>query len=99
MKCPFCRQTNSEIYNTRSTKFGSQTWRRRRCLMCSKTFTTYEAPDLSFLHIIPISGRKQRYSRAKLFSGLYDAFQNVPQKDATIDAVTDTIEAKLLDLQ
>jgi|SRR6266403_2939953 len=98
MKCPFCRQTGTEIYNSRHTKFGSQTWRRRRCLKCGKSFTTYEAPDLSFLSIISRTGQKQRYSRAKLFSGLYDSFRDIPQKDDTIDAVTDTVEAKILDL-
>jgi len=100
MKCPFCRQTNTEVYNTRTTKFGTQTWRRRRCLVCHQAFTTYEAPDLSFLKVTkPHAKKPQRYSRAKLFSGLYDAFLDVPQKDDTIDAVTDTIESKLLDLQ
>lgn len=99
MKCPFCRQTNTEVYNTRPTKFASQTWRRRRCLMCSKTFTTYEAPDLNFLKITAGAGRPHSYSRAQLFSSLYEVFHDVPRKAATIDAVTDTVETKLLDLQ
>ena len=100
MKCPFCRQTDTEIYNSRATKFATQTWRRRRCQNCSKLFTTYESPDLSFLRIKrPQTAKTIPYSRAKLFSGLYQAFLDVPRKDATIDAVTDTIEVKVLDLQ
>ena len=100
MKCPFCRQANTEVYNTRATKLGTQTWRRRRCLDCARVFTTYEAPDLSFLKVVgTAAGNSRRYSRAKLFSGLYAAFLDIPQKDDTIDAVTDTIESKLLDLR
>src|SRR5947207_2231867 len=99
MKCPFCRQSESEVYNSRATKFGSQTWRRRRCLKCGKSFTTYEAADLSFLVIASQSGHKSHYNRAKLFSDLYEAFLGVPHKAVTIDAVTSTIEAKLLDLR
>ncbi|MDB5179025.1 MAG: transcriptional regulator NrdR [Patescibacteria group bacterium] len=99
MKCPFCRQTNTEVYNTRGTKFGTQTWRRRRCLDCGQAFTTYEAPDLRFLKVAKSTGKPRSYSRAKLFSGLYAAFLDVPHKDETIDAVTDTIESKLLDLR
>lgn len=99
MKCPFCRQTKNEVYNSRSTKFGTQTWRRRRCLMCGKSFTTYEAPDLTFLKVKTSSGGPQPFSRAKLFLDLYDAFQNTPHQATTIDAVTDTIESKLLDLK
>ena len=97
MKCPFCRQDTTEVYNSRSTRFGTQIWRRRKCLSCHESFTTYEAPDLSFLKIVKKTGKKQRYSRAKLYSGIYGAFLSIAAKETTIDSVTDTIEAKLLD--
>ena len=97
MKCPFCRNNSTEVYNSRSTRFGTQIWRRRKCLSCNESFTTYEAPDLGFLKIVKKSGKKQRYSRAKLYSGIYGTFISVPAKETTVDAVTDTIEAKLLD--
>jgi transcriptional repressor NrdR len=66
-------------------------------MTCHESFTTYEAPDLGFLKVIKKSGQKQRYSRAKLYSGVYGAFLSIPQKETTVDAVTDTIEAKILD--
>lgn len=97
MKCPFCRETTTEVYNTRTTKSDTQIWRRRKCLSCHESFTTYEAPDLGFLKVVKKTGKKQRYSRAKLYSGLYGAFLSIPSKETTVDAVTDTIEAKLLD--
>ncbi|HSX02281.1 MAG TPA: ATP cone domain-containing protein [Candidatus Saccharimonadia bacterium] len=97
MKCPFCRETITEVYNSRTTKFGTQIWRRRRCQSCHESFTTYEAPDLGFLKVTKKTGKKQRYSRAKLYSGIYGAFLSIPAKETTVDAVTDTIEAKLLD--
>lgn len=97
MKCPFCRQDNTEVYNSRSTKFGTQVWRRRKCLSCHESFTTYESPDLGFLKIVKKTGKKQRYSRAKLYSGIYGAFLSIPAKETRVDAVTDNIEAKLLD--
>jgi len=97
MKCPYCRADTTEVYNSRGTRFGTQIWRRRRCTNCHESFTTYEAPDLGFLKIVKKSGRRERYSRAKLYSGIYGAFLSVPQKETTVDAVTDTIEAKLLD--
>jgi transcriptional repressor NrdR len=97
MKCPYCRSEDTEVYNSRMTKFGTQIWRRRRCQSCHEAFTTYEAPDLGFLKVIKKTGLKQRYSRAKLYSGIYGAFLSIPQKETTVDAVTDTVEAKLLD--
>ena len=99
MKCPFCRSNETEVYNTRTTKFGNQIWRRRRCQSCHGAFTTYEAADLGFLRVVGADRHKTRYSRSVLFSGVYDAFTATAGKDATIDAVTDTVEAKILDLQ
>lgn len=97
MKCPFCRQAATDIFNSRPTRFGTQIWRRRRCLSCKESFTTYEQVDLGFLKVIKKTKRKQRYSRAKLFAGVYGAFLNIPAKETTVDGVTDTIEAKILD--
>lgn len=97
MKCPFCRETNTDVYNTRSTKFGTQIWRRRRCLSCGQAFTTYEQPDLSFMRVQAPAGKAQRYSRSKLFGSIYLAFSESQTAPDTIDAVTDTVEAKILD--
>ncbi len=97
MKCPFCRSQDTEVYNSRTTRHATQVWRRRRCQTCHESFTTYESADLGFLKVIKKNGEKQRYSRAKLYSGIYGAFLSIPQKETTVDAVTDTVEAALLD--
>lgn len=99
MKCPYCRSESTDVFNTRPTRFNTQIWRRRRCLVCRESFTTYEQPSLDFLKVIKKTKKKQRYSRAKLYSGIYGAFLSVPSKETTVDAVTDTVEAKLLDLK
>jgi transcriptional repressor NrdR len=59
------------VVNSRSTKGGSQIWRRRKCEDCEGTFTTYEKTNLSHLKVVKKSGSRQRYSRAKLYSGIY----------------------------
>jgi transcriptional repressor NrdR len=97
MKCPFCRETQTDVYNTRSTRFGTQIWRRRRCLSCGESFTTYEQPDLGFLRVSNKQGKPGAYSRATLFSDIYEAFTGAKATPATIDAVTDTVEAQILD--
>jgi len=99
MKCPFCRRDNTEVFNTRTTKFGSQIWRRRRCLDCQKAFTTYESANLGFLRVTGSTRRKTPYSRSQLYASLSTAFLDIPHKPGTVDAITDTVEAKVLDLQ
>lgn len=99
MQCPYCRSTNNDVFNTRSTSFGTQIWRRRRCLDCKKPFTTYEQPDLGFLKVDDGGKKPLPYSRARLFSSIYLAFESVPNEAKTIDAVTNTVEAKILNLK
>ena len=97
MKCPFCRETTTEVSNSRNTKSGNQIWRRRRCKNCAKIFTTYEYIDLTFISVVKRSGKSEPYSRAKLYSGVYSAFTGSSFDQPVIDAITDTIETKILD--
>jgi len=99
MKCPFCRSNQTEVYNTRGTKSGTQLWRRRRCQACHEAFTTYETPDLGFLTITAETGAQAPYSRARLYSAVVAALGGHTAAPATTDALTDTIESKLLDLK
>lgn len=99
MKCPYCRSNLTEVYNTRPTKFSSQLWRRRRCQSCHEAFTTYEAADLGFLHIQAQDGSRRPYSRARLYSSVATALPGDPTTSNVVDAVTETVESKLLDLK
>lgn len=73
MFCPYCGKESLEVINSRSTKMGSQIWRRRKCLNCMGILTTYEKMDLSFIRVIKKGGIKKIYNRAKLYSGIYSA--------------------------
>jgi len=99
MKCPFCRSNETEVYNTRSTKFGTQLWRRRRCQTCHEAFTTYEAPDLGFLQVLSQNGSHSPYARARLYASVVTALGGQSASAATADAITDTVESKILDLR
>ena len=99
MQCPICRSSQTEVYNTRATKFATQIWRRRRCLSCHEGFTTYEAADLGFLQVRAQNASQGPYSRARLYSGIAAAFEPAKADSTIIDAVTDTVESKLLDLK
>jgi transcriptional repressor NrdR len=99
MKCPFCRQPTTEVFNTRATSRGSQIWRRRRCETCAEAFTTYESPVLAWLTVQGASGRPAAYNRARLYASISAAFPPHFSRAVTTDALTDTVESKLLDLR
>ena len=71
MNCPFCGSTQVMVTNSRPTRGDSQIWRRRKCLGCGEVYTTYEKINLSHLIVVKKSGRKERFRRVKLFSGIY----------------------------
>jgi transcriptional repressor NrdR len=99
MKCPFCRSNKTEVYNTRTTKSGAQLWRRRRCQTCHEAFTTYEAPDLGWVQVQAQDASHAPYSRARLYSTVVTSLGGTTASSNTTDALTDTIESKILDLK
>jgi len=99
MKCPYCRHETTSVINTRGTTHDTQIWRRRRCTHCQAIFTTYERPDLGHIKVRKKSGQKERYSRAKLFAGIYNSHLSSPDKETAVDQLTSRIESLILDLQ
>jgi transcriptional repressor NrdR len=71
MQCPFCQSNQLFVTNSRPTVKNTQIWRRRKCLSCKESFTTYENINLSYLKVIKKNGKIQRYNRAKLFVSIY----------------------------
>lgn len=104
MNCSFCGSAQTKVTNSRLTKKGLQIWRRRKCLDCGETVTTYERPNLSHLIIVKKSGKRQRYSRAKLYSGIYHS--TIDKKGADrgdmgtlSEEITESVEKKLISLK
>lgn len=96
MECPFCGFSKTDVTDSRATYSSSQVWRRRRCLGCKKIFTTYEKALINFMKIQKQSGKVERYSRAKVYTGIYGAYLRVPAKENVVDKLTDQVEANLL---
>lgn len=104
MDCPFCGSTQVMVVNSRPTIGNSQIWRRRECLSCKGIFTTYERINLSHLIVVKKSGRKQRYSRAKLFSGIYHSSLDKKGADRgqlsqSAEELTNQVERELINLR
>ena len=74
MKCPFCNSQEMVVTNSRETHSGYATWRRRKCIHCQNTFTTYESVNLDYIIVKKRNSSKQRYSHEKLFSSILNSF-------------------------
>jgi transcriptional repressor NrdR len=98
MVCPFCLHKKSEIYNTRITQGGMIAWRRRRCLMCGKAFTTEEAYDPSGIWKVKKNNKTAPYSRPKLIMSLLRACDHRKNEEESAWYLYKIIEQRLLPL-
>jgi len=98
MKCPFCGNVETQVVETRVAEDGDFIRRRRQCAHCSKRFTTYERPDLTFPVVVKKDGRRIDYERAKLQGSMNLALRKRPVSTEQIDSALERIEEKLLNL-
>lgn len=98
MHCPYCQSPTTGVTNSRLTKGNSQVWRRRQCTRCKEIFTTHEVINLSHLIVIKKSGKPQKFSRMKLYSGIYGATigSKTPNREDWVDKITREIEKEIL---
>ena len=89
MYCPFCRNTDSKVVDSRVTDDGSSIRRRRQCSACGKRFTTVETPTLN---VIKRSGVAEPFSRAKVITGVRKACQGRPVTDDDLAMLAQEVE-------
>ena len=70
--------------------------RRRECLKCKKRVTTYEKIGRSDVYVIKKDGRREIFSRDKLESGIYRAFEKRPVPKEKIEKMINEIEEQIM---
>jgi transcriptional repressor NrdR len=80
-----------KVIDSRASREGATIRRRRECLSCGHRFTTYEEIEHEGLMVIKRDGRREEFSREKLFSGLKKACQKRPISPQAIEEVLDKI--------
>jgi len=95
VKCPFCGHNDDRVLDTRVQKDGSIK-RRRECLECKARFTTVETLMLNYPMIVKKDGRREPFSREKIFKGLQAACQKRPVSLTQLEAVVERISAWII---
>lgn len=91
MRCPKCGHLEDKVLDSRSSREGAATRRRRVCLDCGQRFTTYEEIVKDALRVVKQDGRHEEMSRQKLVSGITRACEKRPVGTDEIEALVDTI--------
>jgi transcriptional repressor NrdR len=96
VRCPFCKEDQDKVIDSRSSDGGRIIRRRRECLACQRRFTTYEKVGESFkLSIIKKDGSRVPYERDKIIAGLQKACYKRPVSAETIQEIADRIEEEV----
>src|SRR5579859_4234452 len=70
MKCPYCGFGQDRVVDSRESKDADSIRRRRECEGCNRRFTTYERIDEIPYMVVKKDGRRERFDRQKILSGL-----------------------------
>lgn len=99
MKCPFCGEDTDKVVDSRSSKNGESTRRRRECLNCHQRFTTYEYIENVAINVIKADGKRESFDRKKLYGGIAISCTKLPiptdRIDEIVDEITREIEARV----
>jgi len=96
VRCPFCKEDNDKVIDSRSSEGGRIIRRRRECIGCGRRFTTYEKIGESFkLSVIKKDGTRVPYDRDKMIAGLQKACYKRPVAAEKIQDIADRIEEEI----
>ncbi len=97
MKCPYCGFTQDRVVDSRESKEADSIRRRRECEKCERRFTTYERIDEIPYMVVKKDGRREKFERHKVLSGLLRACEKRPVSASQLEAIVDATESFLMD--
>jgi transcriptional repressor NrdR len=94
MRCPYCKQSNTDkVIDSRVSEGGDVIRRRRVCLACNKRFTTKERAEHDVrLMVVKRDGMRVPYDRTKVLAGLQRACYKRPIEEDVLVRLTDEVE-------
>ncbi len=97
MKCPFCGFAQDRVVDSRESKEADSIRRRRECEQCLRRFTTYERIDEIPHMVVKKDGRREKFDRHKVLSGLLRACEKRPVSSTQLEAIVDATESFLIE--
>ena len=95
MRCPFCREDDDKVVDSRSSGEGTIIRRRRECLSCGRRFTTYERIETLLLRVVKKDGRRVEFDRTKILNGLIRACEKRPVSTERLEQAVNDIENEI----
>ncbi|RIK40372.1 MAG: transcriptional regulator NrdR [Chloroflexi bacterium] len=97
MRCPFCRERDARVVDSREIRDGAVIRRRRECVACGRRFTTYEKLETRELMVVKRDGRREPFDPLKLKDKLRIALTKRPVPMAEVERIVRDVENELMD--
>src|SRR5512139_2458941 len=92
MHCPYCRNTDTRVLDSRVAEDGGAIRRRRTCQECGKRFSTVEQMQLV---VLKRSGATEPFTREKAIAGVRKACKGRPVSEDALACLGQEVEAAL----
>lgn len=99
MFCPFCKNEDTRVVDSRETNEGKITRRRRECLKCNARFSTYEEVELLKLVVVKRDGARVDYDKNKIEDGIRRALVKRPISQERVAKLIGDIEYEIQSLE
>jgi transcriptional repressor NrdR len=93
MHCPYCRNADSKVLDSRTTDDGASIRRRRQCPSCERRFTTIEQMQLV---VVKRSGVVEPFNRDKVINGVRKACKGRPVTEDQLARLGQLVEDSLI---
>jgi len=97
MRCPYCRNDEDRVVDSRSSEDSAVIRRRRECLECGKRYTTYERIEEIPLRVIKKDGSRVAFDRSKILLGMHKACEKRQVSTDLLEATVRDIEDEIND--
>lgn len=96
MVCPYCQHNDTAVVNSRQHKSQPKIWRRRRCVRCKTTFTTYELLAAKELPMVTAdNGSSVSFSMPRLMISIYNVLPTSQTRADDSQALADSVYQQL----
>lgn len=92
MHCPYCRNEDSRVLDSRVAEDGMSVRRRRQCPKCERRFTTVEQMQLV---VVKRSNVVEPFSREKVINGVRKACGGRPVSEIDLARLGQAVEDRL----
>ena len=95
MICPYCRNENTKVLESRMSSERTSIRRRRECENCRERFTTYERIEANPIIVIKKNKTKEEYSREKIIKSMEKAFCKKQAESSIFQEIAARVEFEI----